>query len=299
MKERSNTLHCAYTTRVRKFVFFIAVTLFVTLACSSVIQMSPMPSEVPTMTRITITSAMTDTPTPRSTSTPFPTRTATPIPVWIANFAEPVLAAIKDQPPHFQDDFSNPASQWSIGRIEESFGTQTPDNPGIHIFGNVGYIEGEYFTTAAPVSCVGGFNERIGVYKDFVVEFDARFSSGVHGDYQIQFHRNDMGLYSVNMNRTGAVWIAKRDNSCNSCGFLSEYNKSYFKGTQWNHFALIVRLPQIALYVNDIPVAYMEDKHVTQPFETGTFSLTVCNTGSVSMETRWDNLKIWDISSLP
>ena len=62
---------------------------------------------------------------------------------------------------------------------------------------------------------------------------------------------------------------------------------------------LIVRGERIGVYANGLPVLYTEDKHFSEKFKTGIFSLSVCNTGTVPVEIRWDNLKLWDISNLP
>ena len=59
----------------------------------------------PTITT-TPTSTVTTTATITPTRTPFPTATVTPIPTWVTEFAEPILAAIQDRTPDFQDDFS-------------------------------------------------------------------------------------------------------------------------------------------------------------------------------------------------
>jgi hypothetical protein len=286
---------------MKKEILVCAVAIFVVLisACVSETQIIPMPTDKSTETPIPLTSTLDYTPTAKPTSTSRPTHTATPVPDWITSFAQPILNVIKDKPPRFEDDFSNAASQWSTGRTEENLNPQSAtQDPGQHIFGQTGYIDGEYFTTADPVSCVGGDNRRIGVYKDFVAEFDTRFVSGTQGGLQIQFHRNEIGLYSVNMDKRGDTWIGKCAKT--SCGAITEYS-GYppFDETKWNHFTIVVRIPKMAVFANGIPIMYVEDTKATQEFETGKFSLTVCNFGGSPMEIRWDNLKIWDISNLP
>jgi len=51
-------------------------------------------------------------PLPTLTSTSRPTITNTPAPTWVTNFANPILAAIKDRQPDFQDDFSIDTKRW-------------------------------------------------------------------------------------------------------------------------------------------------------------------------------------------
>jgi hypothetical protein len=66
----------------------------------------PAPTNTTSLT-ITNTALPISTPTVTPTWTPFPTSTATPPPAWVTNFAEPILTAIKDREPDFQDDFSS------------------------------------------------------------------------------------------------------------------------------------------------------------------------------------------------
>ena len=55
------------------------------------------------------------------TSTTWPTATATPTPAWVNEISEPILAAIKDLPPDFADDFSQVDYDWSYSQYEEGY----------------------------------------------------------------------------------------------------------------------------------------------------------------------------------
>ena len=265
-----------------KALFTIAVTTLLILSCKA--QAQPIATA-----------------TTKPTSTLRPTQTATPFPSWVTDFAEPILKAIENQTPRFQDDFSNTNQQWSVGKQSKDFGPATPlptPDLGTHVFGETGYVDGEYFTTADPNSCVGGTSPKVGAYQDFVAEFDARFASGMAGDWELLF-RNNHGVYALDMN-INSTFITFQKCISGTCEDVARYSDNQVKrGKEWNHMILIARSARVAVYANGIPLLYAEDKHFSEEFKMGTFSLSVCSVGDVPMEIRWDNLKLWDISNLP
>lgn len=291
---------------MKKEILVCAMAIFVLLisACASETQTVPMPTDIPAETPIPLTSTPEYTPTPKSTSTPIPTRTTTPIPGWVTDFAEPILNAIKDKPPKFQDDFSNPNSGWQIGRLNEvdPYAQATPPSPGRHFVGERGYIDGEYFTFAENYSCVwSGTNPHVGAYLDFVAEFDVRFFSGEDGKWQINFRRIDNGLYNLGGDKSlsNVSFTKCSPQTGPGCEGLATYSGNQVNGgNEWNHILLIVRGARMAAYANGIPILFTDDKSFTDEFKMGRFALSVCS-GSTSMEIRWDNLKIWDIYNLP
>jgi len=73
-----------------------------------------------TFTIIPPTKTLEPSPSPTLTLTPHPIPTYTSIPVWLANFAEPILASIKDRKPDFQDDFSsNEPNGWFVPEMAD------------------------------------------------------------------------------------------------------------------------------------------------------------------------------------
>jgi hypothetical protein len=228
-----------------------------------------------------------------------PTPTTTPIPAWIKEFAEPILKAIANRSPSYQDDFSNPASGWYNG--------PTSGQPNVKIAGDKRYWHGEYIISAEgatsidPTICAGVEDSNVGLYADFVAEFDVRFISGKTGGWLIQFHRNSIGLYQLGLNRIGEIKFSKCMEGIGDCPQLGETMQGgpIKLGEDWNHIQLIVRVPKMAAYINGAPFIYAEDKSGTAEILKGYFSLNVCNTGDVPMETRWDNFRVWNISNLP
>ena len=256
------------------------------------------PSRTATMT---LTPLPSSTSTPRSTKTPRPTATATPIPDWVVNFTEPILKAISDRPPTYEDDFSNQYSGWYNG--------QTTGHPDVLILGEKRYDNGEYYvvaygaTESDPVVCSGGEDPNVGRYTDFVAEFDVRFVSAFganHQDWQLQYHRNGIGHYFISLAGDGWIHIAKCAAGSDGCSALVSYTGNPINSDDsWNHVVLIVRGTEMAAYVNSAPTLYINDVSAPEEFKKGYFSVTSCNFATNTLETRWDNFKIWDISNLP
>lgn len=257
------------------------------------------PAGVATETQISFT--VTSTAIPQFTSTPRPTYTATPIPDWIVNFTEPILKAISDRSPTYEDDFSNPYSGWYNG--------QTTGHPDVKIFGEKKYDNGEYLVVAngatanEPVVCSGVEDRNVGSYADFVAEFDVKFVSNPgenHQDWQLAYHRNRSGLYSISLTEEGWINISKCAAGLDGCPALVSYKgRPINSGDSWNHIVLIVQGTKMAAYVNGVPTLYVNDAPTPSEFRKGYFSINACNFASTTLETRWDNFRVWDISNLP
>jgi hypothetical protein len=149
---------------------------------------------------------------PSAEAMPAPTPTATPplsSPAEQARaFAEPILAAIADRPPDYKDDFSDPASGWNVGTVQNEWED-----------GERGYADGEYFIIASPAdgagghTCISGIHARQLIFSDFVLDVDGRFISSGVGDWQVQFREWWMGelegegKYSAGINADGVAYI--------------------------------------------------------------------------------------------
>jgi hypothetical protein len=277
------------------------VVVFVLCSCAS----QPVPATVmPSQTEVPPTASAT--PVPTSSPTP----TATPIPAWVTDFAEPILKAIENQPPKFQDNFSDPNSNWIVGKQTMNLPPEGEvTNPGMYQDGETGYLNGEYFTIAAPKTCIGGFNSRVGVYQDFVAEFDVRFISGSEGDWEFHFHSQSAPhseVYALNLIiNTDYLEFQKSavGASPETWGIGRTPGGEMEGGLESNHIVLIVRGTEMAVYANGMPVLHILDTPYSEKSTTGEFSLVTCHMGNdpagEPVEARWDNLKLWDISNLP
>lgn len=287
---------------IKTLVMVFVMGIFV-ISCTVDDVPNDTPTELATETQIPATVTPTAAPqltsTPRPTFTPRPTYTATPVPDWIMNFTEPILKAISDRPPTYEDDFSNPYSGWYNGH--------TTGRPNILILGEKRYDNGEYYVVAngatadEPAVCSGVEDRNMGRYVDFVMEFDVRFVSRTDGgDWQLQFLRSASGLYKIQLGSDNQIRFWKCGFGLDGCPNLGDsFRNSIHGGTGWNHIQLIVQDTQMAAYVNGVPALYAEDEMAVADSARGYFSVNSCNSSATPLETRWDNFRLWDISSLP
>jgi len=280
------------------------------------------PTSTPTFTStptVTPTPSPTDTPTttPTDTLTPTATPTATPTPDPIVEqartFAGPILAALAGRPPDYADDFGSPGSGWYVGkRIKEETGWEE---------GEAGYAEGEYFVVAAPayfpqesgrVTCQSGQRSPNLQVSDFVLKVDGRFVAGDEGSWQVHFRgwsdsaADQDGQYVVMVGPNGWLNLVRFEGVpsvkppvAQDFKLGQRRGRLMKRGDEANHLQIVARGPQIAVYMNGVPVLYTEDAGYTGRFKSGWVSLVVCNSGDVPMRAHWDNLKVWDISNLP
>ncbi len=236
---------------------------------------APKDTATPTPTR---TPAFTRTPAPTSTPTTHPAQT----------FAEPILAAIADRLPDYQDDFSDPTSGWDVRSHPGG-----PPPPG-----QVGYKDGEFLLIANPASAQSS-NEHSFLQvpalwvSDFVMEFDARFVSALSGAIYVGFRIGPKGLYNVNLATDGSVWLETK--SIDGGTTLAETRAGLVKRNQVNRIRIIAQGPQIALYLNGQPVLMARQELSDQ----GPVVLGIVNGASTPMQVNFDNFKVWDISDLP
>ncbi len=242
-------------------------------------------------------------PTPRPTPAP-PKATAPGSTAEQARaFAAPILAAIKDRPPDYQDDFGNSGSGWAVGT------TLNADAAGSEK-GQTGYADGEYFVTAAPASshpqnpqqcitCMGGSSSSLPELSDVVLEVDGHFVAGENGDWHVHLREwsyhvtSTSGGYAVTLN-TGQVNILRNDDSKSTILGQSQAGLAR-PGTATNHLQIIAKGPQIAVLVNGQPAAFVTYTNA-KPSEKGIIRLMACNSGDTPLRAQFDNLKIWDIS---
>jgi hypothetical protein len=254
---------------------FVVLLMIFTAACTTApteTNIVPLasPSIAPSATFVP-----TDTPTERPTSTPIPTATSTPQPEWITSFAQPILDAIANRPPDFEDNFDRQSSAWKVAGWCGDW--------------RMRFDEEEMILT----QCNAYVDHA---YTDFVVEVDAHFTpadkaedsptlgiifrmEGDNGGYEYQVH---FGGY-VSCGRTGGRTIFASQQSANP-------------GTQTNHLLVIAKGPEITLFLNGEPLAHFSDPSSARG-NVGVFVKS--NSSFWKAEGAFDNYRIWDISDLP
>ncbi len=219
---------------------------------------------------------------PAPTRTPAPTSTPTTHPA--QTFAEPILAAIADRPPDYQDDFSDPKSGWEVIYADGRRSLQD------------GYKDGELVLVANSASAenqiVHTFLQVPSLYvSDFVMEFDFRFASARSGHIYVHFRLGDP-YASLDLATDGSVWL---ETKTIDGGTTTEATRVNLTGpNQANRLRIIVQGPQIALYLNGQPVLVAR-----REIDKGGIILGIWNSSSTPMQVNFDNFKVWDISDLP
>ena len=233
--------------------------------------------------------ASTATATPVAAAVIPPTAPSTPNPV--RAFAEPILAAIANQPPTWSDDFGNPGSGWST--------TSSSD-------GAWGYQDGQYFIEAlrpGPDSSHCCYVQQPGSvpsFSDFVLEIDGRLESFSEGGFWSVLFRDTWtgssgGLYHVNVYANGQVDLGRLLKSGHT-QFVIARSPSIKAGNEMNHVQIIARGPRIAVYVNGEPALLVYDETVSG---AGEIFLNGRTYTTSPLRVQFDNLKVWDISKLP
>lgn len=227
-------------------------------------------ASIPGLSNLLATSTKLPNPTPTitSTRTPPPTVTATPVPTWVTEFAQPILNAISDRPPDFQDDFGVGSAGWQ--------GSYCP--------GSFEKMDGELVLDDCRV-----IRPNIN-YKDFVIEFDWHFVPGAASDSSWIFNfRNIDTTYHV-----GPTYSIVFEHNGNVGLRMGEGNEEYFPGAanygdQSNHILIIGKGEKFAVYLNDRPFYSFDSSQLTY----GDFQFMVDDT-IIAI----DNVRVWNISDI-
>jgi hypothetical protein len=202
-----------------------------------------------------------------------PTMTATPIPAWVNDFSMPILNAISNRKPDFQDDFSNINRNW-IFRVNDEGGSGCPNS-----LENV--VNGRLHLSFDPGCDSQAILSNMDIFN-FVVQVDMIIprssfvnenivigqSDGIHlsgdGHWSSIFFESKTGIYSINPGSSETVLLI-------SFGTRN------------------------AAYINGVPVFYFVDNE--PPFAS-----------QLRLETNgqeiaynfgdFDNLEIWDLDKI-
>jgi len=205
-------------------------------------------------------------------------------------FAEPILAAVADRPPDYEDDFSDPGSGWPIGSSDRG--------------DKWGYEDGAYFILAAQSDeQVGARPDSAPWFSDFVLQVDAQFVSGEWGSWSVCFRDLPGTLeqpvnagYNLNFLPDGSFNLHS-----NVGGVMTDlvgypvYAATFEQGFGTNHLTIIAQGPRIAVYVNGEPLWFVYDESSSR----GMIIPGVGNSADTPLQVHFDNLKVWDISDLP
>jgi hypothetical protein len=204
----------------------------------------------------------------KSTRTPMPTVTKTPMPTWVTNFAEPILAAIKDREPDFQDDFSTDTRRW-FGNY--GFSSSLKIDQGVMRLQGDLYISNYYFLhkpnivlqvdVLHPITCYVLISLTSHSYTDhpFGIQLSPNGEWSVGGESEIAIAN---GRYKTNGQRTQIMFIIKDS--------------------------------QTAFYINGIPVVYYMDPKFLD--DKRNERLLKCS-GNDNF-CQFDNVKFWNLDNI-
>ena len=212
------------------------------------------------------------TPTITLTRTPRPTATATPVPTWVTDFAQPILDAIADRPPDFQDDFSHAATNWELGdKGEISDGALV-------------------FTTPRTQDSSWTYIPCCMIYHTFVLMVDINIS-GLRGENAADI--NWSKYFTFEIKHDGRWFISSWENNLrHDLG----NGQQQIPDTEKVTIRLISTGTKYAIYINDIPVSYGNDsveKNVTNIGFRG------WSDGTTTAIVKYDNIKVWDLDQIP
>jgi len=253
------------------FRLLVLAAVLVVLSSCNLSSPQPTPTYQPISTE---TPFPTSPPTPTSTaglsltSTPRPMQTPTPLPGWVTGFTQPILAAIADRTPSFQDDFGPGSAGW---QSEDWCGRRMQ------------YLQGELVVTDCRVT-----RPNIN-YTDFVVEFDGRFLPGAAAGSHWIFHFRVIGgpNHSITVQYNGDVDLSFQ--TADDAFTRLSYPKAAKPGDQANHFLVIGKGSQFAVYLNGQSLSYAESDYC----KYGDFKFLADDTLF-----GLDNFKVWNIADI-
>jgi len=277
--------------KLLKPLFLLISTILFTSACG-MSEFSTLPASTPSkITSITPLS----TNTPNLVSTPTFTFSApqTPsFPAWVADFSEPILVAVNERQPDFQDDFASLNQGW--------------------FYFIPGSKKGPYY---APIQDEALLIELSAedkirdswVYsplltrKDFVLSFDFQFED-TQPDARMRFQFNQTAGQSVTFDlfkdQTWDLNWGEPDDRQSTTGTYDYYPPEHI------NVLVIVHGDECAVYLNDAPLTYVRNCRTGSNFHSTPWTVTfhmLANSGHKAAMTI-DNVKLWDldkISELP
>jgi hypothetical protein len=224
------------------------------------------------------------------TKTIRPTATATPIPAWVNEISEPILAAIKDSPPDFEDDFSQVETAWIYSA--EGFG----EEPGCDIPDNIKQNITDGSMKLSIDSCKSAhLSYPDMVYANYVLQLDVNFQQPPPG---IDFRNNGPDIQQIFyiQTTTGNWAFSVMDQDDFIEGIEGNVRLDFSKPVT---ITIINKSPTFLVYLDSTPVTFYN----TQEVYAGPFGLDFVISFSdyiphEPFSLELDNIKIWDLDQI-
>jgi hypothetical protein len=190
------------------------------------------------------------------------------LPAWVRNFAEPILAAIKDRAPDFQDDFSIDTGRWYDG-----YGFQ------------------KYLVIDKGVMCLLEGKYGISNYyflnrPNIVLQVDVLLPINTHAAVTLAsnaFDGPDPLKLQLERHNTWSVRLHSED-------VIAE--GTYQIDGQKTQLMYIVKGSRVAFFINQTPIAYYEYPKLL--VDTKNERLLECGDTCY-----FDNVKFWNLDNIP
>jgi hypothetical protein len=276
-----------------KLLLFWGMLILTTLACGLGNDLSTPTSVAPPVATWTLPPSVIPRQPRTPTSLPLllpptPTATAT-FPAWVANFSDPILAALAGQRPDFQDEFLNFDRGWFYFIPDSSKGPY------------YAHIQDKSLLLELPAENEKRdywvYNPRL-LRRNFVLSFELQFLESQPQDIvRIQFDQTpQQGV---------AFDLSKNQNWNLYWGPFSDWRSR--TGTYVNFppvpimVLVIVKGEECAIYLDDVPLAYLadcRDKPVVRSSPWAMAFHLLAEPGHVA-SAAIDNLKLWDLDKVP
>ncbi len=267
--------------RPNKVLLLFITTILFTLACLA----SNLPrSNPPTMP--TETQTLTPPPTRIAMAILFPANlNATPIPLWVTDFADPIIAAVANRRPDFQDDFSLNRRWFNVmsGVVRPLYG---------EIHDGMLFLKLPKGTRDSIL-----YNPQIN-HRNFVLTLDLRFNHDQPDDtVRFQFDQSPDQSIALDLsnNRNWKFQWGFQDNRQSMTGIYEHFPPEQIPVT------IIMQGTQCAVYFNNDPLTYLSNCKAGPSFQShvwvASFRL-LGNTGR-AVTVNFDNLKLWDLDKIP
>lgn len=217
-----------------------------------------------------------NTPIPEIKVSPTLTSISSQFPIEAEAFINPILAAIKNNPPNYWDDFSTRKYKWSL-----------LNEPGVS---KCEYNNQSYFITT--VSFCDGVPSALPKFSDFVLEIDGKVISG-EGCWSMMFRNTDYRCYNAIISSSGGLNFII-DNYGNNVALPVQNPSCVNQGSEPNHLMIIAKGEQFAIFVNGELASFTTNKRFTK----GSIYLKAHSFDFTPFTVQVDNLKIWDLIKL-
>jgi len=220
--------------------------------------------------------------------------TISPTTPWVKDFAEPILASIKNREPDFQDDFSTIKPDWKFCEsVRECPNTK------------VSITDGKLHIIAEPEcsdkgTCIAGPF----LQKNFVIQVDAISSDYLQLSPAVTLTTmDDSGLYYFHLfdgqKLNWRLFYVEAGGYGLGGGVEQQTGYTAFDQEKPVTIIIIFRENEYAIFLNGIPITYSNNlgKELRNSLLLGTIRASgIQNWGTVTAD--FDNLKVWDLDKI-